>query len=219
MTKNTKRQAALVDRVVQPQPPSTSALLMQGRGAPMEMQVDFDNFEGASAGSHQGAGDGAAADGEEGGEGIRGDSEGVTGRHRPVTGRDLLQVDLDVLERGLREVVPFLCAYLRGHTEVRMRTFVGLVVGVGSCCCCLGVTQCVMSYSIGVPEICSSLLCGSRLRVIYVGMQLGVCCCWCIPHNGRGLWSRLWVHREISVQDCWHGTFDCYQQRVCFTGL
>lgn len=86
--------------------------------------MDFDNFGGGgggNGGSHKGAGDGTGSDGEEGSEGGGGGSDVAAGRHRPVTGRDLLQVDLEVLERGLREVVPFLCAYLRGHSEVRKR--------------------------------------------------------------------------------------------------
>ncbi|CAM9458265.1 unnamed protein product [Sphacelaria rigidula] len=112
--------AALVNRVVQPQPPSASALL-QGRGVTMDMQVDFDNFEGSASGSN---GEEIRGGREDDIEGAGSSSEGGSGRHspslrRPLTGRESLQVDLDVLERGLKEVVPFLCAYLRGHTEVR----------------------------------------------------------------------------------------------------
>lgn len=40
--------------------------------------------------------------------------EVLEGRHK-----EFLKVDGEVLERGLRELVPSLCAYLRGHTEVR----------------------------------------------------------------------------------------------------
>lgn len=47
---------------------------------------------------------------EEGGSGIA----GQVGRHH----QESLKVDGDILERGLKELIPSLCAFLRGHTEV-----------------------------------------------------------------------------------------------------
>lgn len=43
--------------------------------------------------------------------------EVLEGRHK-----EFLKVDGGVLERGLRELIPSLCAYLRGHTEVRLNS-------------------------------------------------------------------------------------------------
>eukprot|EP00752_Nemacystus_decipiens_P007482 g6684.t1 len=87
--------AALADRLVRPLPPSTSPLM---HGETTEMQVD------------QPEGFGTAQDGVEGGEG-GGSGSGGPGQLK------FLKVEGDVLERGLRELVPSLCAYLRGHTE------------------------------------------------------------------------------------------------------
>lgn len=85
-------QAALSDRLVRPIPPSTSPL-MHGSET-MEMQVDQPEGFGTGEGGVEG--------------------EGVGQQQQ----QKFLKVDGDVLERGLRELVPSLCAYLRGHTEV-----------------------------------------------------------------------------------------------------
>ncbi|CAM9736796.1 unnamed protein product, partial [Hapterophycus canaliculatus] len=80
--------AALAERLARPLPPSHSPLANEAT----EMQVDLvGDFEGG-----QGAGG----------------SDGLT-QQQP----QFLKVDGEVLERGLRDLVPSLCAYLRGHTE------------------------------------------------------------------------------------------------------
>lgn len=70
-------------------------------GETSEMQVD------------QPEGFGTGEDGVEG-EGVDGGGVGGSG----LVQQKFLKVDGDVLESGLRELVPSLCAYLRGHTEV-----------------------------------------------------------------------------------------------------
>lgn len=45
---------------------------------------------------------------------------GIGGIGRLKQHPEFLKVDGEVLERGLRDLVPSLCAYLRGHTEVRL---------------------------------------------------------------------------------------------------
>ncbi|CAM9728964.1 unnamed protein product, partial [Ectocarpus fasciculatus] len=89
--------AALADRLVQPLPPSMSPLANENT----EMQMDL--TEGFGVG---GIGDGATEGGQ--GAGI------AAGGLRPP---EFLKVDGAVLERGLSDLVPSLCAYLRGHTE------------------------------------------------------------------------------------------------------
>lgn len=55
-------------------------------------------------------------------EGFGGQDVGAEGGLGGGVGRlkhpEFLKVDGEVLERGLRDLVPSLCAYLRGHTEV-----------------------------------------------------------------------------------------------------
>lgn len=53
------------------------------------------------------------------GFGSQGDrvEEGVGGVGR-LKHPEFIKVDGEVLENGLRDLVPSLCAYLRGHTEV-----------------------------------------------------------------------------------------------------
>ena len=91
-------QAALADRLVRPIPPSAIAPVDES-----DNMVDVDSFEVEEA--SQGGGEGGNLEG--------GGGEGKNWRHQ-----DFLKVEGEVLERGLRDLVPSLCAYLRGHTEV-----------------------------------------------------------------------------------------------------
>lgn len=69
------------------------------------MQVDSEGYERGNEGGDEETGAGDAG------------SVGQDGRHRG-SGTEFLKVDGEVLERGLVDLVPSLCAYLRGHTEV-----------------------------------------------------------------------------------------------------
>lgn len=77
------------------------------------MQVDtMENLGGSHSPPRGGNG------GRDGDEGCQG-SEGEGGRLGfEGIRRELQNVDGELLERGLRELVPSLCAYLRGHKEV-----------------------------------------------------------------------------------------------------
>ncbi|CAN0058980.1 unnamed protein product, partial [Scytosiphon promiscuus] len=86
--------AALAERLVRPLPPSSSPLGNEGT----EMQVDL-------------VGDFGGGGGADGGDGRSPQQQQQ--QQQP----EFLKVDGEVLERGLRDLVPSLCAYLRGHTE------------------------------------------------------------------------------------------------------
>lgn len=59
------------------------------------MQVDTDAYGGRVEGGDGGSRQGAAA-------------------------QESMKMESEDLERGLKELIPSLCAYLRGHTEVRL---------------------------------------------------------------------------------------------------
>lgn len=115
-------KAALADRLVRPKPPITSSLV---HGA-TDMQVDdsMDNLGGDHSPAGVGVGGNQTGNRENTSTGAvsgGGETLGNEGNQRQFMGigRELQNVDGEVLERGLRELVPSLCAYLKGHTEVR----------------------------------------------------------------------------------------------------